>query len=96
MPIPSKPSSTPSWRGTEETSHAIWLALSEGFTATVLVPAERAAIKVDWARHGAAPEASLEDVQVSSATGMSAPAEGAAWAAGLRDKARELGRRMPR
>ncbi|MCX3287239.1 DUF6086 family protein [Streptomyces sp. NEAU-H22] len=78
------------------TSHAIWLALSEGFIATVLVLAERAAIKVAWERHGAAPEAPLEDVQVSTVTGMSAPAEGAAWAAGLREKSRELGRRMPR
>ncbi|MFJ8798698.1 MULTISPECIES: DUF6086 family protein [unclassified Streptomyces] len=78
------------------TSHGIWLALSEGFTATVLVLAERAAIKVDWAPHGATPEAALEDVQVSTATGLSALAEGAAWAAGLRERARELGRRMPR
>ncbi|MFE9435402.1 DUF6086 family protein [Streptomyces sp. NPDC006640] len=78
------------------TSHAIWLALSEGFTATVLVLAERAAVNVDWARHGATPEAALEDVQFSTATGLSAPAEGAAWAAGLRERARELGRRMPR
>ncbi|MGW1926763.1 DUF6086 family protein [Streptomyces massasporeus] len=77
-------------------SHAIWLALSEGFTATVLVLAERAAIKVDWTRHEAASEAPLEDVQVSTATGMSTPAEGAAWSAGLREKARELGRLMPR
>ncbi|MCX5280896.1 DUF6086 family protein [Streptomyces sp. NBC_00198] len=78
------------------TSHGIWLALSEGFTATVLVLAERAAIKVDWARHGATPEATLEDVQVSTATGLSAPADSAAWAAGLRERARELGQRMPR
>ncbi|OEJ36104.1 hypothetical protein BGK67_31225 [Streptomyces subrutilus] len=78
------------------TSHAIWLALSEGFIATVLVLAERAAIKVDWTRHGAAPEAPLVDVQVPTTTGMSVPAEGAAWAAGLRGKARELGQRMPR
>ncbi|KAF0649355.1 MULTISPECIES: DUF6086 family protein [Streptomyces] len=77
-------------------SPSVWLALSEGFTATVLVLAERAAIKVDWARHGAAPEGPLQDVQVSTVTGMSAPAEGAAWAAGLREKAQELGRRMPR
>lgn len=76
--------------------HAVWLALSEGFTAAVLVLAERAAIKVDWERHGAAPEGPLQDVQVSIGTGMSAPAEAAAWAAGLREKARELGRRMPR
>ncbi|WP_431982115.1 DUF6086 family protein [Streptomyces qinglanensis] len=79
-----------------KTSHSIWLALCEGFTAAVLVLAERAAIKVDWARHGAAPEAPFEDVQVSTVTGMSAPAEGTAWAAGLRGKAQELGRRMPR
>ncbi|MFD7974312.1 DUF6086 family protein [Streptomyces sp. NPDC059071] len=78
------------------TSHAIWLALSEGFTATVLVLAERAGIKVDWARHGTAPEGPLEDVQVSAVTGMSAPSEGEAWAAGLREKAQELSRRMPR
>lgn len=78
------------------TSHAIWLALSEGFIATVLVLAERAAIKVDWTRHGAAPDAPLEDTQASTVTGMSTPAEGAAWAASLREKSRELERRMPR
>ncbi|WP_327411164.1 hypothetical protein OG458_05215 [Streptomyces sp. NBC_01281] len=55
-----------------------------------------AAIKVDWARYEATPEAALEDVQVFSPTGLSAPAEGAAWAAGLRERARELGQRMPR
>ncbi|MFE2977009.1 DUF6086 family protein [Streptomyces sp. NPDC059258] len=78
------------------TSHVIWLALAESFTATLLVLAERAAIKVEWARHEAASEASLEDVQVSTGTGMSVPAEGTTWAAGLRVKAQELGRRMPR
>ncbi|MFF8638914.1 DUF6086 family protein [Streptomyces pilosus] len=78
------------------TSHAIWLALSEGFTATVLVLAERSGINVDWARHEATPEARLEDVQVSTVTGMSAPAHGEVWAAGLHEKAQELGRRMPR
>ncbi|MGW1726837.1 DUF6086 family protein [Streptomyces sp. NPDC002306] len=77
-------------------SHAVWLALSEGFTATVLVLAERAGIKVDWARHGASPETPLEDVQVFTVTGMSTPAEGAAWATALRAKAQELGRCMPR
>ncbi|MFD3658625.1 DUF6086 family protein [Streptomyces sp. NPDC058620] len=79
-----------------KSSHTIWLALSEGFTATVLVLAERAGVKVDWARYGAAPEGPLQDVQVSTVTGMSTPAEGAAWSAGLREKVRELGRRMPR
>lgn len=77
-------------------SHAIWLALSEGFVATTLVLAERAGIEVNWAQHGATPEAPFEDVQFSAATGMSTPAACEAWAAGLREKARELGRRMPR
>ncbi|MFD9337180.1 DUF6086 family protein [Streptomyces sp. NPDC060028] len=78
------------------TSHAIVLALSEGFTATVLVLAERAGIKPDWARLGGSPQAPLEDVQASTVAGMSAPPEGGAWGAGLREKAEELGRRMPR
>ncbi|MEU6124855.1 DUF6086 family protein [Streptomyces sp. NPDC047123] len=76
--------------------HAVWLALSEGFTVTVLVLAERAAVKVDWAEHGVAPEGPLQDVQVCTGAGVSTPAEGTAWAAGLREKTRELGRRMPR
>ncbi|MEU2539563.1 DUF6086 family protein [Streptomyces iakyrus] len=78
------------------TSHAIMLALSEGFTATVLVLAERAGITIDWARHGAAPDGPLEDVQVSAHTGMSTPAEDGAWGTALRERARELSRRMPR
>jgi hypothetical protein len=78
------------------TSHAIVLALSDGFVATVLVLAERAGIEVDWAQLGAAQDGPLEDVQVSALTGMSAPGKGGSWAAGLRDKARDLGRRMPR
>ncbi|WP_406430047.1 DUF6086 family protein [Streptomyces sp. NBC_00631] len=78
------------------TSHAIVLALSEGFTATVLVLAERAGIRVDWGQFRSAPDGALEDAQISAAAGMSAPAEGHAWDAGLREKARELGQRMPR
>ncbi|MDQ1039855.1 hypothetical protein QFZ75_006271 [Streptomyces sp. V3I8] len=78
------------------TSHAIVLALSDGFTATVLALAERAGVEVDWAQLGAAPDGPFEDAQVSAVTGMSTPAEGGSWATGLRDKARELGRRMPR
>ncbi|MFE3828492.1 DUF6086 family protein [Streptomyces sp. NPDC059092] len=78
------------------TGHAILLALSEGFTATVLVLAERADIRLDWAQLEAAPEATREDVNVSALAGMSAPAEGGAWSEGLREKAREMGRRMPR
>ncbi|MFD9408102.1 DUF6086 family protein [Streptomyces sp. NPDC059989] len=77
------------------TSHAIMLALSEGFVATVLVLAERAGITVDWAELGAAPNGPLEDVQVSAGAGMSTPADGGAWGSGLRERARELGRRMP-
>ncbi|MEU3071730.1 DUF6086 family protein [Streptomyces sp. NPDC006906] len=77
-------------------SHTIWLALSEGFTATVLVLAQRAAVKVDWAHLEAAPEGPLQDVQVSTVAGMSTHAEGAAWAASLHEKTRELGRHMPR
>ncbi|MEV7247469.1 DUF6086 family protein [Streptomyces cyaneofuscatus] len=60
------------------TSHAIWLALADGFTATVLVLAERAGVTVDWALLGAAPEAEMADVQVSAVTGLSAPAEAGA------------------
>ncbi|MEV7616739.1 DUF6086 family protein [Streptomyces sp. NPDC089799] len=78
------------------TGHAVVLALSEGFAATVLVLAERAGIAVDWARLGAAPEGPLRDVQVSTGTGTSAPADGGAWETGLRGRARELERRMPR
>ncbi|MFD8025759.1 DUF6086 family protein [Streptomyces lavendulae] len=64
------------------TSHAIWLALSEGFVGTALVLAERAGIQQDWARLAVAPEAPFADVQVSTGTGSSTPAEGGAWAAG--------------
>jgi hypothetical protein len=77
------------------TSHAILLALSEGFTATVLVLAERSEVRVDWAGLGATPHGGLEDVQIS-AGGMSAPPDDGAWAEGLRARARELGRCMPR
>lgn len=78
------------------TSHAIMLALSEGFVATVLVLAQRAGIRVDWAELGSAPDGALHDVQISAVTGMSAPAEGHAWSAALRQKARELGQSMSR
>lgn len=78
------------------TSHAIWLALSDGFTATVLVLAERAGIDVDWEQHRTTPEGPLRDVQVSTVTGMPTPADGGVWAAGLRENAGRLGRSMPR
>ncbi|PWK74277.1 hypothetical protein BCL76_1015 [Streptomyces sp. CG 926] len=77
------------------TSHAIVLALSEGFTATVVVLAERAGIRVDWERLGADPDGAREDVQVSAA-GMAAPPPGHSWSTGLRELAARLERRMPR
>lgn len=76
------------------TSHAVLLALSEGFTATVVVLAERAGIRVDWERLGAAPEGTRADVRVS-AVGGGALVEGAGWSGALRAKALELGRCMP-
>lgn len=78
------------------TSHAIVRALSEGFIATVLVLAGRAGTTVDWARVGAAPDDPPTDVQVSDPSGMSAPPESGAWESGLRVRARELSRFMPR
>ncbi|WP_141202864.1 DUF6086 family protein [Streptomyces griseorubiginosus] len=78
------------------TSHAILLALSEGFTATVLVLAERAGISVDWAQPAAVADGAREHVQNAAASGMSALAEGRSWGAGLRERARELGQHMPR
>ncbi|MFJ6386960.1 DUF6086 family protein [Streptomyces sp. NPDC091972] len=78
------------------TSHAVLRALSEGFIATVLVLAERAGIRVDWAQSGAAPDGALEGAQTPAVTGMSTLAEGRARGAGLREKARELAQHMPR
>ncbi|MER5661683.1 DUF6086 family protein [Streptomyces mirabilis] len=78
------------------TSHAVMLALSEGFAATVLVLAERGGVAVDWARLGAAPDCPSENVQISALTGMSAPPEGGTWESRLRERSRELGRFMPR
>jgi hypothetical protein len=69
---------------------------SDGFTAAVVILAERAGIEVDWAQFGAAPHGPLEDAQVSAVTGMSVATDGGSWAAGLREKARELSPRMPR
>ncbi|MFC3577723.1 DUF6086 family protein [Streptomyces yaanensis] len=78
------------------TSHGIVLALSEGFIATVLVLAERAGITVDWALLGATPDGALQDVQVSTLTGMSTPPEGETWASRLQERSWELGRFMAR
>ncbi|WP_310725944.1 DUF6086 family protein [Streptomyces sp. N2A] len=72
------------------TSHAVMVALSEGFIATVLVLAERAGIEVNWQSAGSAEVAGLKDVQVPTAWD---PSEGE-WAAAVQQKSRELGRFM--
>ncbi|WP_167150925.1 DUF6086 family protein [Streptomyces sp. MBT27] len=72
------------------TSHAVIVALSEGFVATVLVLAERAGNEVNWLPAGVAEDGGLKDVQVPAAPVSS---EGA-WAAALKCKSRELGRFM--
>ena len=74
------------------TRHAIMLALSEGFTATVLVLAERAGIHVRWTELANEPGPELRDVQVPLAPSV----DGQTWAHQLREKSRELDRRMPR
>lgn len=76
--------------------HAVVPALSEGFTATVLVLAERAGVTVDRARLEATPDGPLADVQVSALTGMSEPADGGTRGTGLRERARQSARHMPR
>lgn len=75
------------------TSHQVIAALSDGFVSTVLVLAERAGIAVDWSGGDGAREGGLRDVQAPSPVW---PESGDAWAAGLRERARELGRAMPR
>ncbi|MFE0648485.1 DUF6086 family protein [Streptomyces sp. NPDC059534] len=78
------------------TTHRILIALSEGFTATVLVLATRAGIGVDWPGLGSEPEGPRTDVQVSAVAGMSAPADGEVRGEELREKARQLARFMAR
>jgi hypothetical protein len=72
------------------TTHAVMAALSEGFVATVLVLAERAAIEVNWQPSGSGDGGSLKDLQVPTAPASSE----AAWVAALQYKSRELGRFM--
>lgn len=72
------------------TRHAVMIALSEGFVATVLVLAERAGIEVAWKSSDGATGDELRDVQVPAPP---APDQ-EAWAAALRQKSRELDRFM--
>ncbi|MFG2526951.1 DUF6086 family protein [Streptomyces sp. NPDC048516] len=74
------------------TGHAVMIALSEGFVATVLVLAERAGIEVDWTATGCTTGDGLRDVQVPAPP---APDKDL-WAVALRQKARELDRFMVR
>nr|WP_308371777.1 DUF6086 family protein [Streptomyces sp. MCA2] len=72
------------------TSHAVMVALSEGFVATVLVLAERAGIEVTCQSAAFTEADGLKDVQAPTAPD---PFEGA-WAAAIQQMARELGRCM--
>ncbi|MEW2128995.1 DUF6086 family protein [Streptomyces sp. NPDC005435] len=78
------------------TTHTVILTLSEGFTTTVLVLAERAGIDLDWAELAAPPRGPRSDVQISAGTGMPTPATPEAWATSLREKAARLSRHMAR
>lgn len=74
------------------THHAVMIALSEGFVATVLVLAERAGIEVAWESIDFAAGDELRDVR---APAPPAP-DREAWAAALRQKSSELARFMAR
>ena len=77
------------------TSHAVMIALSEGFVATVLVLAERAGVDVNRERGGPTTHEGRRDVQVPAPPPLTASDE-AARAGALRGRARELGRFMAR
>ncbi|MFE4698579.1 DUF6086 family protein [Streptomyces sp. NPDC056738] len=74
-----------------EITHAVMIALSEGFVATVLVLAERAGVAVDWNSTGFAADDGLRDIQLPSHP----PPDHEAWSANLRGKSHELDRFMP-
>ncbi|MFF2849910.1 DUF6086 family protein [Streptomyces sp. NPDC058001] len=74
------------------TSHAVILALSEGFVVTVLVLAERAGIEVRWTSTDPHALEGLRDIQVP----MRQALDDEAWATALRGKVGELSRFMPR
>lgn len=78
------------------TDHAVVSALSEGFTTTVVVLAQRAEIELDWARPRVEPDSPRDDVQVSALTGASVPAEDGLRASRLREAAANLSRFMSR
>ncbi|MEU5426047.1 DUF6086 family protein [Streptomyces olivoreticuli] len=77
-----------------KTHHAVILALSEGFVATVLALAGRAGAEVRWTPPEPDPGEGLRDVQAGPA--VPAAVDDEAWRAGLRAKSRELDRFMAR
>ncbi|MEU5930778.1 DUF6086 family protein [Streptomyces antimycoticus] len=77
----------------QRTPHAVVLALSEGFTATLLVLAQRAGVEVCWTPPDHDQDGHLRDVQVSSHPPASMTAEPKTQ--GLRVKVRELDQLMP-
>ncbi|MBL1120496.1 hypothetical protein JK364_50630 [Streptomyces sp. 110] len=78
----------------QRTPHAVILALSEGFTATLLVLAQRAGVEVCWTPPHSDQDGHLRDVQVSTRPPASLAAEPKTQ--GLRVKVRELDQLMPR
>ncbi|WP_413804365.1 DUF6086 family protein [Streptomyces sp. OE57] len=78
----------------QRTPHAVILALSEGFIATLLVLAQRAGVEVRWRPPDHDQDGHLRDVQVSSHPPASLAAEPKTQR--LRVKVRELDQFMPR
>ncbi|MFI1867591.1 DUF6086 family protein [Streptomyces jumonjinensis] len=81
------------------TRHAVLLALSEGFTATVLALALRAGVDIRWDQPPTGPNGELRDLQLPYPFGMPrtpGAVEGPGWADGLRERAREPDRHMAR
>ncbi|MGW1882372.1 DUF6086 family protein [Streptomyces sp. NPDC001970] len=78
----------------QRTRHAVMVALSEGFVATMVVLAERARVDLRWTPPATGPGGELRDVQVPAPPGMPADSDDEAWADRLRGKARELDRFM--
>ncbi|MFI5813402.1 DUF6086 family protein [Streptomyces sp. NPDC051643] len=74
------------------TTHAVMIALSEGFVSTVLVLARRADIEVAWNTGESAASEELTDIQVPATP---APDQ-ETWAASLHQRSLELGRFMAR
>ncbi|GFE12633.1 hypothetical protein Sgleb_06800 [Streptomyces glebosus] len=80
----------------QRTRHAIVLALSEGFLATLLVLAERAGAEVGWTPADNAQDDGLRDLQVSPHPRTPAPSAKKAHGGQLRTKMQELARFMAR